>query len=115
MVATFRVGTNHMIDSINALLIGQAHRELQLHTITLGGTRFSDLHNALGEVRDKTSVVLADVLNAINMIAEDQQRGDSPLHVDDLKLFEVNTHNIMAMKTRRYLDVQIIVSVLRVK
>lgn len=104
-----------MIDALKVLAIGDAHRQLELKTYSLPNASFAELHNALSKVRDDTAMILQNTFGAISVA----QAGSTGPYCEDVPTlgtrFEVNTHNIIAMRSRHEMTVQIIVSVLRVK
>lgn len=104
-----------MIEQLKRLAVGEAHPQHELLTIDLTDGRFSELHNATTVVRDRTTTLLSNTMSAINTFMEDLQRGPNAVHADLLPRFEVNTHQIMSIRTRHKMHVQIVVSVLRVK
>ena len=103
-----------MIDALKALPIGEAYRQIDLRRHTLPEASYADLSNALTEVSRETDRLLRQVFDAIAIAT-----GQIGLDQSDVPMlgarFEVNTHNIMSMRSRHQMDVQTIVSVLRVK
>jgi hypothetical protein len=103
-----------MIDALQALPIGEAYREIELRQYKLPKATYGDLSAALSATQHETNKILQDVFNAIAIVCN--ECGPESKDVPTLGTrFEVNTHNIMSMRSRNQMDVQIIVSVLRVK
>lgn len=104
-----------MIDQLQGLAVGEAHRQIELFDFSIPGANFSELNAVLDEIRERTFRMLQNTLNAIS-VAQAGENDPISREVPNLgRRFEVNTHNIISQRSRMQVNVQIIISVLRVK